>query len=64
MSYMSANNVMKKEKKKEMKEFKDLFNNLACRNIMIAGAFRSFGNMAVSCYIPVFFQKIYPQFTS
>lgn len=31
---------------------------------MIAGAFRSFGNMIVSCYLPVFFQKIYPQFSS
>ena len=31
---------------------------------MIAGAFRSFGNMIVSCYLPVFFQKIYPQFST
>jgi MFS family permease len=31
---------------------------------MLAGAFRSFGNMAVSCYLPVFFQKVYPTFTS
>lgn len=31
---------------------------------MIAGALRSFGNMAISCYIPVYFQKVYPQFTS
>jgi MFS family permease len=31
---------------------------------MIAGFFRSFGNMAISAYLPVFFQKVYPQFTS
>ena len=31
---------------------------------MIAGAFRSFGNMAISCYIPVYFQKIYPLYTT
>ena len=35
-----------------------------CRSVLIAGAFRSFGNMAVSCYLPVFFQKIYPNYTS
>ena len=31
---------------------------------MIAGAFRSFGNAAVGSYLPVFFQKVYPQYTT
>ena len=37
---------------------------MVCRYILAAGAFRSFGNMVVSCYLPVFFQKVYPAFTS
>lgn len=47
-----------------LKQLGDIKDNDTCRNVMIAGAFRSFGNMIVSCYLPVFFQKIYPQFSS
>lgn len=31
---------------------------------MIAGAFRSFGNSAVACYLPVYFQQVYPEFAT
>ena len=34
---------------------KEINKSLTCRYILAAGAFRSFGNMAVSCYLPVFF---------
>ena len=43
---------------------KSIMNIPTCRNVLIAGGFRSFGSTAVSCYIPVFFQKIYPNYTS
>lgn len=41
-----------------------ILNIPTCKNVLIAGGFRSFGNMAVSCYLPVFFQKIYPNYSS
>ena len=46
---------------KQMKSIKD---NKICKNIMIAGSLRSFGNMAISCYLPVYFQKVFPTFST
>jgi hypothetical protein len=43
---------------------KKITNIPTCKNVLIAGGFRSFGSTAVSCYIPVFFQKIYPNYSS
>jgi hypothetical protein len=37
---------------------------LTCRFVTFGGAFRAFGNTIVSCYLPVYFQKVYPQYTS
>ena len=40
----------------------DLLNNVVCRNILLAGSLRSFGNMAISCYLPVFYQQVFPKY--
>ena len=32
------------------------------RNVTIAGMFRKFGDMIITCYIPLFFLKNYPNF--
>lgn len=48
--------------KDEKRTFKGFLKNMknitkipTCKNVLIAGGFRSFGSTAVSCYIPVFF---------
>lgn len=56
---VSKSSQPQQEKKKSFSDFisdmKLINSNPTCRNVLIAGAFRSFGNMAVSCYLPVFF---------
>ena len=42
-------------------QLKEMFTgNDVCKYTFIASGFRSFGNMAVSTYLPVFFMKVYP----
>lgn len=40
---------------KFLKQLGEIMKNLTCRYTITAGAFRSFSNMIVSCYLPVFF---------
>lgn len=43
---------------------REISSNVVCFNTMIAGSFRSFSNMIISCYLPVFFSKVYPQYST
>ena len=42
----------------------DMMKNPVCRNVFIAGFLRSIGSVIVTAFVPVFFQKVFPDFKS
>lgn len=38
--------------------------NQICKNILIAASFRGWGNAVVGSFIPVYFQKVFPNYST
>ena len=41
-----------------------LHENPVCRNVFYAGFLRTLGSMIVTCFVPVFFMKVFPTYKS
>jgi hypothetical protein len=41
-----------------------LHENPVCRNVFYAGFLRTLGSMIVTCFVPVFFMKVFPSYKS
>lgn len=55
-------NIVNTEKRNFSENIKEMISNKTCRNVLWGGIFQQIGATVLTYFLPVYFQRVYPQF--